>query len=187
VLAELDRARGADLHPRGNPHFNLDPENGRIMAAAVRDLLVRLAPERAEEFRARWSAWDQEAQRRIAAWTARLAPLRGRPIVSYHRSWVYFAARFGLRLVGEVEPKPGLAPDAAHLVALRRAIEAEGVRVLLMEPWYSERSLGRLLADADLRLVRSGTCCGADQSYLVFLDGLVEAVAQAHDLPAPAE
>ncbi len=184
VPAALDRSQGADLHPRGNPHFNLDPENGRIMAAEVRDLLARLDPGRAAAYQARWEAWDKEAQKRIAAWTERLAPLRGQALVTYHRSWPYFAARFGLRLVGEVEPKPGLAPDASHLVELRRIIGAESVRALVMEPWYSERSLGKLLDGTEVRVVQLGTCSGEGQSYLDFIGAVVEKMAAAHGLPA---
>jgi ABC-type Zn uptake system ZnuABC Zn-binding protein ZnuA len=187
VPASLDRAQGADLHPRGNPHFNLDPENGRIMAVAVRDLLVRVDPARAQEYHARWLAWDDDARQRIARWTKRLEPLRGKAIVTYHRSWTYFAARFNLRIAGEVEPKPGLPPSAAHLVELKRTIVTEEVRVLLMEPWYSERNLGKLLGGTEVHLVQAGTCCGEGQHYLDFLGSIVEQVALAHGLPPPPE
>jgi zinc/manganese transport system substrate-binding protein len=186
VPTTLDRGQGADLHPRGNPHFNLDPENGRIMAASIRDLLIRLAPDRQTEFQERWQAWDADAQKRIAAWTLRLAPLKGKPIATYHRSWTYFTTRFGLEVVGLVEPKPGLPPDAAHLVNLKRTLTEKKVRVLLMEPWYSERQLGRLLEGTEVRLVKVGTCCGCvrpEESYLDFLGSVVEEIARAYDLP----
>lgn len=187
VPVTLDRGQGADLHPRGNPHFNLDPVRGRAMAEGARDLLIRLRPERRDAFEARWRTWDEDAQARIAAWTKRLAPLRGRPLATYHRSWSYFADRFGLELVGEVEPKPGLAPTATHLLELQRTLRERKVRVLLMEPWYSERSLGRLLEGTEVRLVRSPTTCGLTRDtehYLDFLGALVEQIAAAHDLPA---
>jgi len=183
VPASLDRSQGADLHPRGNPHFNLDPENGRLMAQGVRDLLVRLDPARAAAYEAQWQAWDADAQRRIARWTARMAPLRGRAIATYHRSWSYFAARFGLELAGEVEPKPGLPPDAAHLVGLRRSLREKQVKVLLIEPWYSERSLRHLLEGTGTVVARSGTCCGEGQTYLDFMEAIVDAVANAHGIP----
>jgi ABC-type Zn uptake system ZnuABC Zn-binding protein ZnuA len=187
VPATLDRGQGADLHPRGNPHYNLDPERGRLMAASVRDLLARLRPERCEDFEARWQAWDEDARARIRAWTARLAPLRGKPIATYHRSWSYFADRFGLVLAGEVEPLPGLAPTAAHLHELKRILAERDVRVLLMEPWYSERALGKLLDGAPTRIVKSATTCGlgaGNEHYLDFLGALVEQIAAAHGLPA---
>ncbi len=187
VPASLDRGQGADLHPRGNPHFNLDPENGRLMAAAIRELLCRLDPAHEADFQLRWQAWDADAQRRIAAWTARLAPLRGKAFATYHRSWPYFAARFGLVIAGEVEPKPGIPPDAAHLLALKRILTEKEARVLLMEPWYNERHLGRLLDGTDVKLVKSGTTCGCvrpEETYLEFIGAVVEEFARAHQLPA---
>lgn len=190
VPSDLDRGRSADLHPRGNPHFNLDPERGRLMAAGVRDLLVRLRPAQQEAFVARWQAWDEDAQRRIAAWSARLAPLRGKPIATYHRSWSYFADRFGFVLAGEVEPKPGLAPTVAHLTDFKRTLAERSVRVLLMEPWYSERSLGKLLDGAPTTLVKMPVTCGLTPEtahYLDFIGAVVEGVALAHGLPPPAQ
>lgn len=188
VPSTLDRGQGADLHPRGNPHFNLDPENGRIMAAAIRDFLTKLKPDRQTEFHSRWQAWDEDAQKRIAAWTLRLAPLKGQCIATYHRSWTYFVARFGFEVCGLVEPKPGLPPDAAHLVNLKRTLTDKKVRVLLMEPWYSERQLGRLLDGTEVHLVKVGTCCGCvrpEETYLDFIGSVVEQIALAHGLPAP--
>lgn len=190
VPATLDRGQGADLHPRGNPHFNLDPENGRLMAEAVRDLLIRLRPERREAFEARWRAWDEDAQRRIRGWTARLAPLRGKPIATYHRSWSYFADRFGLTLAGEVEPRPGLAPTASHLVEFRARLMDRAVKALFMEPWYSERVLGKLLDGTEVRLIKTATTCGlgaSNEHYLDFLGGIVEQLAAAYGLPPPEQ
>lgn len=188
VPESLDRGQGADLHPRGNPHFNLDPERFRISAQGVRDLLVRLRPERKDDFESRWRAWDEEAERRIARWTERLAPLRGKPIATYHRSWSYFADRFGLVLAGEVEPKPGLAPTARHLAELQQTLRDREVRALLMEPWYSERSLGKLLEGTPTRLVKCPVTSGMTaetEHYLDFIGSLVEQLADAHGLPRP--
>lgn len=190
VPVSLDRGQGADLHPRGNPHFNLDPENGRLMAVAIRDLLKRMDPAREADFQARWLTWDVEAQKRIAAWTQRLAPLRGKSFATYHRSWPYFAARFGLEIAGQVEPKPGLPPDAAHLLELKRTLVEKQVRVLLMEPWYNERHLGRMLEGTEVRLVKIGTTCGClkpEETYLDYLGAVVEEFARAYELPPPED
>lgn len=181
----LDRGQGADLHPRGNPHFNLDPIRMRAVATSLCATLVGLRPERRELIESRWRAWDADLAKRQEQWALRLAPLRGAKIVTYHRSWTYFADRYGLVLGGEVEPKPGLPPTASHLLALKQTLQAESVRVLLMEPWYSERSLGRLLEGTSTRLVKSATTCGLTSDtahYLDFLGALVEEIALAHGL-----
>ncbi len=187
VPQSLDRGQGADLHPRGNPHYNLDPVRMRAVAIALRDALARLRPDAREDFERRWQSWDADLERRLARWQLRLSPLREVRILTYHRSWSYFADRFGLVLAGEVEPKPGLAPTAAHLIALKQTIEEASVRVLLMEPWYSERSLGKLLDGTQVQLVKSATTCGlttATAHYLDFMDALVEELARAHGLLA---
>lgn len=187
IPENLDRRQGADLHPRGNPHYNLDPENGRIMAQAARDLLQQLAPQWKEEFQQRWLAWDQEAQERIRHWQHWMEPLKGKKLLTYHDSWPYFAERYGLEIVTHVEPKPGLAPSAKHLLALKKQIEAEQISLLVMEPWYSESRVKSLVGKDVTLLKLSITSQGGDQSYLDFLESIVGRLRQAYGLPAKGE
>lgn len=187
VPEKLDRGQGADLHPRGNPHYNLDPGNGRIMARAALDLLVSLAPDRKEAFLARWEAWDAKAERRMELWAAWMKPLQGKKLITYHRSWTYFFRRYGLETAAEVEPKPGLAPSAKHLLQVKKSIAAEGVDVLLMEPWYNEQRV-RTLA-TDLQVVKLATTSGlrsGQEDYLDWIESLVVSLREAHGLPLTA-
>ena len=182
VPKRLDRGEGADLHPRGNPHFNLNPENGRIMAAAVRDLLSKIDPEFSAEYQKRWQVWDKEAQKRITLWNKQMASLRGKKIVVYHKSWSYFAKYFGLEVVATIEPKPGIAPSAAHLVKVRRIMKEQDVQIILMEPWYSASAI-RSLVGEQTKVLRLPTASGVtknSKSYLGFMDGLVDALRTAY-------
>lgn len=185
VPETLDRSEGADLHPKGNPHFNLDPENGRIMAEAVRDLLVALAPQHRQEFDSRWKAWDEEAQRRIAVWTSWMAPLEGKEVVCYHESWVYFTDRFGMGIAGYVEPKPGLAPSAKHLLAVKKMMRDRGLKMILMEPWYNEARVKSLAGDgvSIMRLPSTSGYKRGQEAYLDFIESLVMAMREGHGLP----
>lgn len=183
----LNRRQGADLHPRGNPHYNLDPENGRIMARAALDLLVSLAPERQGDFEARWQAWDTEAKRRIAQWDAWMEPLRGKSLVTYHRSWSYFFERYGLSVAAEIEPKPGLAPSAKHLLTVKKKMREQQVQVLLMEPWYNEQRV-RSVVDDGMQVLKLATTSGIKEdqkAYLDWFEHLVLELRAAHGLPAP--
>lgn len=187
IPENLNRMQGADLHPRGNPHYNLDPENGRIMAQAARDLLQSLAPQWQEEFAARWQAWDTEAQSRIQKWARWMEPLKGKKIMTYHSSWPYFAKRYGLIVIAQVEPKPGLAPSAKHLLALKKLIREEQISLLVMEPWYSESRI-KSLTQEDLNLLKVATTSGGNgQSYLDYLESVVTKMRLAHGLPAQGE
>lgn len=190
VPTALDRGQGADLHPRGNPHFNVDPERGRIMAMTICEALCAQDPAHAETYRANWKKWDAELYARMVLWKEYLAPLKGKKLVSYHRSWSYFAERFGFELLGEVEPKPGLRPSPRHLAELSKAMKEEDVRVLLMEPWYPRSDVEKLLKQTGSELVLACTTCGltrSTQSYGDWLESLVDQIGRAHGLPSFVE
>lgn len=183
----LDRGAGADLHPRGNPHFNLDPERARVMALTIRDALIAVSPDQRVEFEEAWLSWDRKLVSRIDLWKAYLAPLQGKQLVSYHRSWSYFADRFGLELLGEIEPKPGLRPSPKHLTNLANAMIKNEARVLLMEPWYPRSDVEKILQLTEAKLVSIATTCGATSSTLHYVDWmnlLVDQVGQAHGQPS---
>lgn len=182
VPQSLDRGQGADLHPLGNPHYNLDPENARIMARNIAEFLARLDPARAADYRARHADWDQRAQAKIAEWAQLMAPRRGTALVEYHRSWIYLARHYGLRIVGDVEPKPGLPPSAKHLAGLAETMRAQSVRVILIEPWFNENSLGNLVELTGAKLLRMPVTCGGTpetETYLGYMDTLVQQLAAA--------
>lgn len=177
IPQRLNRADGADLHPRGNPHFNLDPENGRIMAAAVRDLLKKIDPDSAADYQKRWQIWDQQAQKLIATWAKQMAPLKGKKIVVYHKSWSYFAKYFGLEVVATIEPKPGIAPSASHLVKVKRLMKEHQVEVVLMEPWYNASAI-RSLAGDDVKVLRLPTASGVGKESASYLDFMANIVSE---------
>jgi zinc/manganese transport system substrate-binding protein len=107
---KIDRAEG-DVHPGGNPHFMLDPRNGARLARAVADRLASLDAEHAEEYRKRADGYAKRLEERIRAWGSELKPLlKGKPVVTYHKSWRYFTAWMEIEEVGQIEPKPGIPP-----------------------------------------------------------------------------
>ncbi|HOW27149.1 MAG TPA: metal ABC transporter substrate-binding protein [Elusimicrobiota bacterium] len=149
---KIDGSMG-DIHLYGNPHYWLDPVHGKVMARHIAGVLSTLSPERAALFDDRRKRFDAEIDRKLEEWRERLAPLKGTPLVTYHNSWVYFAARFGFEIVGNIEPKPGIPPTPAHLARLVDVMVARGARVILVDPFFplqgpravSERTGARIL------------------------------------------
>ena len=133
-----DRAKG-DVHPSGNPHYWLDPENGRKMAQAIAAKLTALDPEGKDAYAARLAAFETELDAKKAAWAERLAPLKGKPIVTFHASWSYLAKAYDLNVVDYVEPKPGIPPSASHTVDVIKRMQADGVKIILVENFYDGR------------------------------------------------
>jgi zinc/manganese transport system substrate-binding protein len=213
----ITRAMG-DVHPSGNPHYWLDPLNGRRMAGAIAERLAQLRPEDAGTFRAKAAAFQKALDERmfgtdlvqsvgadtlwakmqdgsIAAfldepankaktggWVAAMLPLRGQNIVTYHRSWIYFASRFGLVVVGELEPKPGVPPTAAHLAELADSAKAADVKLVIQESFYSAKAANQLAGKIGARVVVVANTVGGQpeaSDYLALFDWIVKRIAEA--------
>ncbi|HEU4368860.1 MAG TPA: metal ABC transporter substrate-binding protein [Methylomirabilota bacterium] len=170
------------LHGLGNPHYWLDPENARPMAAGIAAALGRLRPDARAYFDERRRRFLASLDTGLLRWRAALAPHRGARLVAVHDTWAYFAARFGLTVVATVEPHPGVPPSPAALAALVERMRATGVRVLVAEP-YASAALVRQIAGATgaraVTLVPSvGGERGADD-YLALFDLNVARLAEA--------
>jgi ABC-type Zn uptake system ZnuABC Zn-binding protein ZnuA len=132
---QVTRAMG-DVHPLGNPHYWLDPDNGRRVAKGIAGKLGELDPEDAAYFQQRLADFDKRLAAADKDWQQQMAPYRGRKVVSYHRSFPNFAKHFGLDVVGYVEPRPGIPPTPQHTLELIQQIKRENVKVLLIEPYF---------------------------------------------------
>ena len=135
----ITRAMG-DVHPQGNPHYWLDPANGRLMARAVRDKLTQLSPGDGAYFEQRYADFDRRLAEAEARWDVTMTPYRGTKVVTYHRSWPNFMERFGLDVMGYVEPKPGIPPSPSHTIALIGEMRSQGVKLIIVEPYFSKRT-----------------------------------------------
>jgi zinc/manganese transport system substrate-binding protein len=141
----ITRAMG-DVHPLGNPHYWLDPDNGRRIAQAIAARLQAMSPADANTFASRYAEFERRLREAEQRWDAAIAPHRGLEIVTYHRSWSNFCERFGLVVIGYVEPRPGIPPSPSHTLALISEMKRRGVKLLLVEPYFDLRtpeSIGR--------------------------------------------
>ncbi len=132
---QLTRAMG-DVHPQGNPHYWLDPANGRRIAQTIKNKLEQISPGDKAYFEQRYADFDKRLATAEARWDAMMAPYKGRKIVTYHRSWPNFMERFGLDVMGYVEPKPGIPPTTAHTVDLIGEMKQQGVKLIVAEPYF---------------------------------------------------
>ena len=131
----VTRAEG-DVHPQGNPHYWLDPENGLRIAKGIADKLTQMRPGDAAYFAQRYSSFEQRIKEADQRWQAQMKPYVGRKIVTYHRSWPNFADHFHLDVVGYVEPRPGIPPSPQHTVELIGQMKRDGVKIILVEPYF---------------------------------------------------
>lgn len=139
ISRESITGASGDIHVYGNPHYFYDPVNGRIIAHNVLEGLIRVSPGNKATFQSNYERFAREIDSRTAAWVKELAPYKGRPVVTYHASAVYFLRRFGLVNFGQLEPKPGIPPSASHIRNLIRRMKDRKVTALAIESVYSKR------------------------------------------------
>jgi len=132
---QITRAMG-DVHPLGNPHYWLDPENGRRIAKAVQAKLAQKDAANAAYYAQRAADFDRRLTEAQQRWKSMMAPYKGLKVVTYHRSWPNFADAFGLDVIGYIEPKPGIPPTPQHTLDVIQAMKAQQVKLILVEPYF---------------------------------------------------
>jgi len=135
----VDRSQG-DVHALGNPHYWLDPANGRRIAWLLRDKFTQLDPAGASTYTDNAKAFEARLGAAEQAWAADLAKIKAKPVVAWHTSWRYFAVYTGMNIVGFMEPKPGVPPSPSHLAGLIQTMKRTGAKVIVMEPFYDRKT-----------------------------------------------
>jgi ABC-type Zn uptake system ZnuABC Zn-binding protein ZnuA len=131
--ARIDRSEG-DVHPLGNPHYLLSPENCAIVAAHIADSLSTVDPQGADYYRKNLDSFKQKLESKIVEWKKRLEPFKGTRVITYHKSFNYFIDYFGLELAGTIEPKPGIEPSPSHINSLIPQAKQQQVKLVIIEP-----------------------------------------------------
>ncbi len=128
-----------DVHPEGNPHYWLDPANGAVMADNIEKGLVQVDPANASAYEVGLKKFNDKLQSKMTEWKTAAEPLRGIPIITYHKSWPYFCKAFGLDVMGFIEPKPGIEPTASHTAEIIEMIKARGIKIIGKEAYFSDK------------------------------------------------
>jgi zinc/manganese transport system substrate-binding protein len=180
-VGTVSRAEG-DIHPLGNPHYYADPKNLEVVADHLAEVFSRLDAANAADYAANAKAFKERMETSLDKWEKQMAPYKGAPIVTYHTNFVYFANRFGLKLFGSVEAKPGIPPTPRHIAELAAAMKQAGARVVLYQPYYSAEASRQLATKAGGIAVaiatEAGGLPGTDDVFSKF-DVLVSSVAKA--------
>ena len=169
VLASVNRGEG-DIHIYGNPHYWLDPANGKIIARNIYDALVRLSPEDQAYFEANLKKFNDQIDAKLNDWTAKMQPFKSRKIIAYHNEWPYFEQRFGLQIVDFLEPKPGIPPTPSQLAKVIAEMKRDGMKIIITSPYFTAESAELVARNAGGKVVTLATSVGADPSIKTYFD-----------------
>ncbi len=176
---QITRAMG-DVHPSGNPHYWLDPANGRIMAADIRDRLTQLDRANQAYYAQRYDDFDKRLAAAERRWDALMAPHHAAKIVTYHRSWPNFADRFRLDVIGYVEPKPGVPPSPSHTLDLIEEMKHLDVKVIIIEPYFDSKTPNQIAGQTGAEVLTLAPSVGGQpgtDDYIKLFDYNVKLVA----------
>ena len=175
VPGQLDRSQG-DVHAAGNPHIQTDPRNIALVAAALGARLQQVDPTHAGEYAKNQASFAQRWQQAIARWTVQAAPLKGAPVVSQHKAFVYLYDWLGLKEVAVLEPKPGVEPTATHLQEVLSTLKGSPARMVLYSAYQDPRASEWLGKNASIPVVKVpftvGGTDGAKDLFGLFDDTL---------------
>jgi ABC-type Zn uptake system ZnuABC Zn-binding protein ZnuA len=149
----VTRAMG-DVHPLGNPHYWLDPDNGRRIAKGIAGKLSELDPPSAGYFQERYQDFDKRLAAAEQKWDAEMKAFHGRKVVTYHNSFPNFAKHFGLNVIGYVEPRPGIPPTPSHTIELIGLMKRENCKIILVEPYFDLKTPNSIARETGGKVVQ---------------------------------
>ena len=165
---QITRAMG-DVHPSGNPHYWLDPENGKAIARDIAAKLSQLRPTDKAYFDQRTADFGNRLTEAMKRWQSALAPFKGIKVVTYHRSYPNFADRFGLDVIGYVEPRPGIPPSPGHTLDLISEMKRQQIKVILMEPYFDQKTPNSIARQTGAKVVVLPPSVGGEKSITDYI------------------
>ncbi len=169
VPSSINRAEG-DIHVFGNPHYWLDPLNGKIIARNICNGLEKISPENKDYFEANLKTFDAQIDAKIKVWTAAMEGFKGAKIIAYHNEWCYFENRFGLKIVDFMEPKPGIPPSPSQLVKIIKEVKENSIKVIITSPYFTTSSSDVVSKQTGSKTVVLATSVGAFDGIKNYFD-----------------
>ncbi|MDP2884861.1 MAG: metal ABC transporter substrate-binding protein [Ignavibacteria bacterium] len=169
VPTSASRAQG-DIHIYGNPHYWLDPLNGKVIARNIFDALVRADPDRRSFYEANLMKFNETIDAKAREWTEKLRPYSGTKIIAYHNEWPYFEQRFGLQIVDFLEPKPGIPPTPSQLFKVINEMKRDHIKIIIISPYFTTESADMVARNAGGKVVTLATSVGANEQIKTYFD-----------------
>jgi zinc/manganese transport system substrate-binding protein len=169
VPTSANRAEG-DIHIYGNPHYWLDPLNGKVIGRNIANGLERVDPSNKSTYEANLQAFYKKIDDKMREWQSKMTAFKGTKIIAYHNEWVYFETRFGLNIVDFMEPKPGIPPSPSQLVKVIKEIKANNIKVIISSPYFTTSSSDVVSKQTGAKELTLATSVGGFESVKNYFD-----------------
>jgi zinc/manganese transport system substrate-binding protein len=169
VPVSASREQG-DIHIYGNPHYWLDPLNGKIIAQNIFAALVRVDPDHRALYEANLKKFDETIDAKTKEWVEKMRPYAGTKVIAYHNEWPYFEQRFGLQIVDFLEPKPGIPPTPSQLLKVINEMKRDQIKIIITSPYFTTESADLVARNTGAKVVTLATSVGASDQIKTYYD-----------------
>ena len=169
VPTAANRAEG-DIHIFGNPHYWLDPLNGKVIARNIANGLEKVDPADKAMFEANLQTFYNNLDAKLKEWQTKMASFKGTKVIAYHNEWVYFEKRFGLQIVDFMEPKPGIPPTPSQLVKVINEVKSNSIKAIISSPYFSTSSSDVVAKQTGVKVLTMATSTGAFPAVKNYFD-----------------
>ncbi|MDO8548702.1 MAG: metal ABC transporter substrate-binding protein [Ignavibacteria bacterium] len=172
---KIDASQG-DIHPYGNPHYWLDPNNVKVMAQEILDALSEQDPVNADYYNSNYDKFVKSLDEKMKQWESKMSKVKGKPVIFFHASWIYFAEHFAVKIAGYVEPKPGIPPTPSHNAEVINLIKKNNIKFIVMENFYSDNAPKQISSATGAKVIKVPVAVfGMDgiNSYIDMMDYIV--------------
>jgi zinc/manganese transport system substrate-binding protein len=153
VMQSVDRSMG-HVHPEGNPHVHLDPNNIILVSKVIVERLSEIDVPNSGHYQNNQTVFESGWKQAISQWSNEGSSLKGQKVVVYHKSWTYLLNWLGMETVASLEPKPGIPPNAAHLEKVLQDIQGKNVKGILVAPFENEKGAKWLSKKTSVPIVK---------------------------------
>jgi len=177
---KVDASMG-DVHPNGNPHYWLDPYNAKIMVKEIYNELSIQSPENDAYFKKNLDNYLTKLDKKIVEWENKMSQLKQKEIVFFHSAWIYFADRFGIKIAGYVEPKPGIPPTPSHNADIIQLIKKKNIKLIVMDIFYSDNAPNQIAGVTGAKVLKIPTQVYGKEiiySYIDLIDNIVTQIVK---------
>ncbi|MBI4929472.1 MAG: zinc ABC transporter substrate-binding protein [Bacteroidetes bacterium] len=169
VPSSINRAEG-DIHIYGNPHYWLDPLNGKTIARNICNGLEKISSENKDFFEANLKIFYAQVDMKMKTWNAAMTSFKGAKVIAYHNEWCYFESRFGFKIVDFMEPKPGIPPTPSQLVKIIKEVQENNIKVIITSPYFTASSSDVVSKQTGAKTLVLATSVGAFESIKNYYD-----------------
>jgi ABC-type Zn uptake system ZnuABC Zn-binding protein ZnuA len=177
---KVDASLG-DVHPDGNPHYWLDPYNAKIMVNEIYNELSIQSPENEKYFKINLEAYLTKLDKKIEEWENKMSQLKQKEIIFFHSAWVYFADKFGIKIAGYIEPKPGIPPTPSHNAEIIQLIQKKNIKLIVMDVFYSDNAPNQIASITAVKVLKLPTQVYGQEdikSYIDLINNIVNQIVK---------